>query len=374
MTRATTQDCSWYTPSVPVPTDDVVRRYGRERDLYEKLAREVFERCREIMQDNAIRATYQWRFKDEARLAGKIERRKSDLANTIPPTAEPGTVEAWMADLTDLAAVRVLTYEESARESAASLIAEKFLDKDGLAPPRPDVRNKVDQEKGKFYRATHLLVTLPTDDFTDARLSNLKGVVCEIQVCSLLAHVWNEIEHDLVYKQLSGTPNETEINLLRALGNETLAGDAVISELIKATGTRTRALTDKFIDVHDFVSRARDAFPSASRFSDNAGQLFAELLSLGVDNMQKLNEMLGDDMESRAKASLHALDAGLDTGDQESLKLSDATSDLALILVLETKAQAIIDAHPAGRGVGRPPRIASIARRFLQVNGVKAAE
>lgn len=357
---------------MPVPTEDIVKRYRRERDLYEKLAREVFERCREIMQDNAIRATYQWRFKDDGRLEGKIERRRSQMANTTPPTPEPASVEEWLNDLTDLAAVRVLTYEESERGAASALIAEQFLDKSGTTQPVPDVRNTVDQDKGKFYRATHLLVTLPTDDFADARLSNLKGVVCEIQVCSLLAHVWNEIEHDLVYKQLSGTPNETEINLLKALGNETLAGDAVISELIKATGTRTRALTDKFVDVHDFVSRARDVLPTATRFSDNAGQLFSELQSLGVDNMQKLNELLGDDAETRSAALIAQLAATLDQGDRESLKLSDISSDLMLMLVLEQKAQDIIDAHPAGRGVGRPPRIASIARRFLELPPTEA--
>lgn len=70
-----------------VTTTDIVSRYRRERDRYEKLAREVFERCREIMQDNAIRATYQWRFKDDARLADKIERRRSEMAKATPPTS-----------------------------------------------------------------------------------------------------------------------------------------------------------------------------------------------------------------------------------------------------------------------------------------------
>lgn len=265
----------------------------------------------------------------------------------------------------------MLTYEESARKSAADFIAEMFLERDGVAPPVPEVRNEVDQDKGKFYRATHFLVTLPTDDFADARFSNLKGVVCEIQVCSLLAHVWKEIEHDLVYKQLSGAPSETEINLLKALGNETLAGDAVISELIKATGTRTLAMTDKFVDVHDFVSRARGVLKSADVFSENSGQLFAELQSLGVDNMEKLKKLLDDDAEIRAKELMDELDAALNKEERESLKLSNVSSDLMLMLVLEQKAQDIVDAHPAGRGVGRPPRIASIARRFLGVKSPK---
>lgn len=356
-----------------VSTKDVVDRYRRERDLYEKLAREVFDRCRATLRDNAIRATFQWRFKDEERLAGKVERRKRSLLNSDPPVTEPQTVEAWLSNLTDLAAVRVIVYEESDRSSAADLIAKEFLNSSGDSEPQADVRDKLDQGSGSFYRATHLSVTLPTEDFSDARLSNLKGIVCEIQICSLLAHVWNEIEHDLVYKQLSGAPNETEKNLIKALGNETLAGDAIISELIRATSTRERNLNDKFIDVHDFVSRARADFPSATQFSDNAGQLFAELLLLDIENMQKFKELLGDNPEVRAKATLTRLSQAIDQGEKDTIKLSDVSSDLALMIVLESRAQAIVDAHPAGRGIGRPPRISSIARKYLQLPDPNAA-
>lgn len=350
---------------MPVSTLDIVQRYKRERDLYEKLAREVHDRSRRIMLDNAIRATYQWRFKDEARLAGKIERKRADLAKGNMP--EPTTVEGWFELLTDLAAVRVMNYEESERSNAAAKIAEKFTDVSGTAQPTPIVRDFIDQATGKFYRATHLLVTLPKEDLTSANLSNLEGVVCEVQVCSLLAHVWNEIEHDIVYKQFSGTPGDTEVNLLKALGNETLAGDAVISELIKATSTRAKQQSDQFVDVFDFVSRARELFPNASEFSENAGQLYDELDRMGINNVEKLKELIGKEPEPEAKSLLERLVGSLTSDDKYSLRLNPLSSDLMLMRVLPSKAQDIIDAHPAGRGVGRPPRIASIARRFKEL-------
>lgn len=314
------------------------------------------------MLDNAIRATYQWRFKDETRLAGKIERKRIELEKG--GVAEPGTIEGWLALLTDLAAVRVMTYEESERPHAAARIAEKFLDSAGANPPEPKVRDVIDFGSGKFYRATHLLVTLPKEDLVNANLSNLDGVICEVQVCSLLAHVWNEIEHDLVYKQFSGTPGESEVNLLKALGNETIAGDAVISELIKATGTRSKQQSDPFVDVYDFVSRTRELFPNATSYAENAGQLYEELGRLGVSNVEKVRELIGENPEATASARLEQLVGSLTRDDKELLKLNRASSDLMLMGVLPSKAQDIIDAHPAGRGIGRPPRIASIARRF----------
>jgi ppGpp synthetase/RelA/SpoT-type nucleotidyltranferase len=313
------------------------------------------------MLDNAIRATFQWRYKDETRLAGKVERKRKDL--DAAGTPEPATVDLWLAALTDLAAVRVLTYEESDRAAAAGKIAEQFTDATCEAGATPVIRDVVNHATGKFYRATHLLVTLPKDDLAP-HLSNLEGVVCEVQVCSLLAHVWNEIEHDLVYKQLSGSPSGTEINLLRALGNETLAGDAVISELIRATNARSRTETEVFVDVHDFVSRSRGLFPLAIAFPENAGQLFLELLRMGCDSPEKVKALIGDPPDTGARELFDGLLASLTNEERDLLKLKADSSDLMLMKVLASKAQDIIDAHPTGRGIGRPPRIASIARRF----------
>jgi ppGpp synthetase/RelA/SpoT-type nucleotidyltranferase len=62
---------------------------------------------------------------------------------------------------------------------------------------------KKDQD-GRFYRATHCQVALKAEDLVEP-FDNLEGITCEIQVCSLLAHVWNELEHDLVYKPTTGT-------------------------------------------------------------------------------------------------------------------------------------------------------------------------
>lgn len=348
-----------------IQPEAIIARYKREKDLYEKLARGVYDRCQAAVRDNAMRATLQWRVKDESRLEEKIQRQRELMSRTKFRSNEPTSVEEWLATFNDLAAVRVITYEESDRVKAATLVAERFTDEFGSGHASPTTRDKANIRKGTFYRATHLHVTIPDKELINTPLANLKGVVCEIQVCSMLAHVWNEIEHDLVYKRLSGTPSESEMNLLKALGNETMAGDSIISELIKATNNRTSKETDAFVDVYDFVARARTMFPEAENFGRNAGQLFAQLRSFGVSNMKYLIGILGNEPQERGARILADLDSALEPIEAASLKLDASSSDVALMCLLEQKAQEIVDAYPSGRGVGRPPRIASIARRYL---------
>ena len=42
----------------------------------------------------------------------------------------------------------------------------------------------------------------------------------EIQVASVLMHAWSEVEHDLVYKPLSGTLSEEELLPVRHLAGQ----------------------------------------------------------------------------------------------------------------------------------------------------------
>jgi hypothetical protein len=60
----------------------------------------------------------------------------------------------------------------------------------------PEVKDKQRETPENFYRATHCEVFLPPVDLVGT-YANVASVPCEIQVCSMMAHVWNEIEHDL---------------------------------------------------------------------------------------------------------------------------------------------------------------------------------
>lgn len=344
--------------------DEALARYAREWDRYQKLVDFVAEACRSIVRENAIPATVQWRAKDPGRLRGKLLRKRGDF----------DSAEAVFSGIKDFAGVRVATYVESDRGRMVTEIAQRFVGPGGGAVT-PDVR---DFEYPSFYMATHCQVALPPDDLND-RLANLAGTSCEVQVCSLLAHVWNELEHDLAYKPLTGELSDQEKASLLDLGHLVRAGDGLIRTLLDATDRRLKQNEGKFADQWDFVARMREWFPDARDFGTHSGQLYEELLGCGYNSPQAIEEALlghAEDTATRAQQALVAFETYLTDRGDDVVRIDTRSSDVLLMPFLERHADEVLERHPAGRGRGRPPRIASAARRYKdwKADGVVADE
>src|SRR4051794_40344524 len=100
-----------------------VARYRREQDRYLKLASFVAEQCRRIIENNAIRATVQWRAKDPVSLDVKLRRYLADEQQRH----NFNSVADIFEKLKDLAGVRITTYIESEREHVVRLVSEAFV-------------------------------------------------------------------------------------------------------------------------------------------------------------------------------------------------------------------------------------------------------
>jgi ppGpp synthetase/RelA/SpoT-type nucleotidyltranferase len=333
-----------------------VERYERERDRYLKLAARVADIARtEIVEENTIRAQVTSRVKSVRSFEGKLRRfaKRDDV--------DLSTVGKIFDKIGDLAGVRVATYQAEDEERVVKDIVKRFR---GLQDEAIGVDKKDKLVHGSFYRATHCQVYLRSDDLVGT-YENLKGTTCEIQVCSMMAHVWNEIEHDIAYKPDGDGPQEAERGLLNALGYLTRSGDAVISRLLEANLGRLRELTGDFEDAFDFVARLRDDFPEAD-LTINAGELFREVQSLGLTSPEKLKQAIGEGnyRAEIGKAKLVDFNAYLTSKGDDDYLLDEVSSDVILILLLEKFAARIETNHPAGRGQGRPPRIRSVATRY----------
>ncbi|MDP4270700.1 MAG: RelA/SpoT domain-containing protein [Bacteroidota bacterium] len=327
-----------------------VARYYREYDRYKKLADLVYLICNEIVQKKlTIRATVQRRAKDPNSFQEKLRKHKTLT-----------TVDEVFDQISDLAGVRIITYLESDREKVVEEIRQAFIGKD--KGNQPIIKAKDKSEKGKHYRATHCQVYLP-DEYLIGENENLKNTTCEIQVCSLLAHVYNEIEHDLQYKPLSGIISEQESELLDQLGLITKSGDTTIKRLLEATDERLKERTGDFDDVHDFVIRMREELKGESSFANNAGELYEELLLLKLTSPQTINKALtshGETLKQIAeieynKLKKYIIDNNID------ITLDDNSSDILLVALLRKKVNTIIANHPIGRGKRRPSRLLQIA-------------
>lgn len=344
---------------MPIPNEviqEAVVRYERERDRYLKLAARISDICRaEIVETNAMRAQVTSRAKSVRSFENKLRR----FAKM--PDKDLQTIDKVFEQISDFAGVRVATYRAEDQTRIVDEIKKRFCGPNGTDV---QVDPKAHFSEDSFYRATHCQVFLLDDELVGT-YENLRGTGCEIQVCSMMAHVWNEIDHDIGYKSEGGGPQQVEAGLLKALGLLTRSGDEVISQLLEANLARLEEQTGDFEDAFDFVARLRSTFVD-SDLSLHAGQLFDEIKTLEFTSPEKLKNGIGEAEFTPAVArnNLAAFNQFLtDSGEQDYL-LDDHSSDLILILLLKKYAEKIEANHPAGRGKGRPPRIRSIATRY----------
>lgn len=338
-------------------------RYLREQDRYVKMAEVTYEKCLEIVQKKlTVRATVQRRAKNPKSFVEKLKKPEN--------RAKYHSVDEVFERISDLAAVRIATYLESDRVPVVDELKKEFVGPGGQIEPIVTVEDKTGN--GRHYRATHCQVFLPEEDLAGTN-ENLAGTTCEIQVCSLLAHVFNEIEHDLQYKPLSGELSHVERELIDQLGLLTKSGDITIKRLLHETDDRLKESTGPFSDVYDFVARMREVMKLRD-FASNAGQLFDELNTLKLMTPDALSKAIcGDSNQTIDQISTQEYDllkAHLAT-EQLDL-LDDGSSDVLLAGLLKSQHQTILVNHPMGRGRGRPNRLVQIAAAYGRMKQVAA--
>lgn len=347
--------------------NEAVKRYDRERDRYLKLASRVADLCRTaVVENNAIRAQVTSRTKTVRSFEGKLRRfnRRSDKSFA--------SAEEIFAQISDFAGVRIATYRPEDEARVAKVIGGLFCGANGGAV-EVDPKDKLAPAAGQFYRATHCQVHLSESEL-HGNYENLRGASCEIQICSMMAHVWNEIEHDIGYKPEGEGPSEAELGLLEALGHLTRAGDAAITRLLAANVARMTDQTGDFADVHDFAARLRSSFPDAD-LSVNAGPAYDAAMILELSSIDKIDKAThGKAFESGvAEAAIEAFNVHLVNVGRPELGLNSESADLALISLLQLGAKTIEETLSPSSGATRPGRLYTLARAYIEYAAKLAA-
>ncbi|RYY26163.1 MAG: hypothetical protein EOP62_11850 [Sphingomonadales bacterium] len=314
--------------------DPAVARYERERDRYLKLAVRVAEICQAVVvEGDAVRAQVTSRTKTPQSFRGKLERfSRQDDKNYA-------SVDEIFEGVTDFAGVRVATYSPEHEGKVTQRLCELFSGPEGASTEvHVDAKNKLDPERARFYRATHCQVHLREEDLVGS-YENLRGASCEVQVCSMMAHVWNEIEHDIGYKPEGGGPGPAEMGLLEALGHLTRSGDASITRLLEANELRLQSRQGEFSDVHDFVARLRDRFPEAD-LSVNAGQAYDAAQRLGIKSPDAFEGVLGAALDAKsAKLAVREFNQSAIELGRSDARLNIASADLITVMLLPSLAK-----------------------------------
>lgn len=333
-----------------------VQRYHREYDRYLKLAARVAEICRsEIVEGNAIRAQVTSRAKSPKSFEGKLRRFASAGKKSMP------NVDSVFDQIRDLAAVRIATYEQRHEDQIVSLVVGRFIDANGTSPVS-ERKDKNLYDPSNFYRATHLEVFLKPADIVGT-YSNVADVPCEIQVCSMMAHVWNEVEHDLGYKPAAGTLSPQERTFLTMLGQSVRMGDNTIQSLFAETERRQREQGGAFTDVYDFVARLRGWFPGADDFGRHAGALFEALLPMRLVSPESILKVIGlaEPFTSAGEQIIRDLSARF--GGKARFQLDPKSSDLLLVLLLPRAAAFLARTEPSTEGA---VRVRWLAEEYLK--------
>ncbi|MBX5282178.1 hypothetical protein HJB90_14390 [Rhizobium sp. NLR10a] len=347
-----------------------IERYRRERDRYVKLADRVAEICRtEICEQNALRAQVTFRVKSQKSFEGKLRR----FATRDDRNYQ--SVDEIFQSISDFAGVRIAAYQFDDCERLVEHLRQTF--RGPMEAVEIDTKDRHQHDRTNFYRAIHAQVCLPEDELVGI-YDNVDDISCEIQICTMMAHVWNEIEHDIGYKGELGEPTPNEKKLLEMLGHTVRSGDNQISMLLEAHAQRSVEETAKtnqdpsgleFRDVHDFVSRMQDFHDrSMPDFADNSGQLFDIIMEMGLTTPASLKAALEPFDIPALKEKARRFGSYLRADGVPQLAPNVKSSDLILLRLFETRLHQIRSLNKGrfGWGKGRPTRLHRLAVRYDQ--------
>lgn len=208
---------------MPTIIEQFIQQYQREYDYYSQAAKICANQAENKLESSGIRAIVTFRAKRPDRLEDKLNKRNKDK--------DYKKVEDIYNDIVDLAGVRIALYFPGDILEVDKIIHANFDVKQVKDFPE---QNKVKEGKTFIgYKAKHYRVKLREDKLagSEKRFSN---ALVEIQVASVLMHGWAEVEHDLVYKPLSGGLSDDELAILDELNGLVLTGEIALERLQRA--------------------------------------------------------------------------------------------------------------------------------------------
>ncbi len=218
----------------------LVDRYRREMARYEKAGSLVGERLRRELRQAGVKHMVSSRPKHPADLADKLRKKATERPSVY---RWESLRENLGAVVTDLAGCRVVVYAAAHEEVVGAMIARLFAQ-----PLRPDAAVARRRGIDKAYWATHALVfPYGPGESIDA---TVEDAICELQVVTVAAHLFNEIEHDITYKDRDAglVANDDERQLLVELQGVARVADRLVEQLLDVRARRREELADVIAD------------------------------------------------------------------------------------------------------------------------------
>lgn len=173
----------------------VIEEYGERRPLYQDFAEVIRFILQEELHAKSIRVHS---IEVRAKSIESFRRKISQVGETGPGKPAP---KDPLAEITDLAGVRVITFFPKTLVEVDRILHEQF------EVIEIDDKSEMLKEGDKFgYRSVHYLAKLLPNRTELAEYGRFTDLVAEIQVRTILQHAWAEIEHDIQYKSVEAMP------------------------------------------------------------------------------------------------------------------------------------------------------------------------
>jgi putative GTP pyrophosphokinase len=118
-----------------------------------------------------------------------------------------------LEEITDLAAIRVITFFPRVVQEVEEIVAREFE-----VVERSDKAAKLREQERFGYQSVHYLVRLASKRRELPEYSRFADLILEIQVRTILQHAWAEIEHDIQYKSVATIPQSIRRRFMSLAG------------------------------------------------------------------------------------------------------------------------------------------------------------
>ncbi len=260
---------------------NIIRAFIDQQPLFEKLGEEVAYVLKKAIEENGIKySTITHRAKTLDSFCEKIDRK---------------SYSSPLQDITDLSGVRLVYLYHSDLARISSIIEDQFK----IVEKVDKINEREDDHFG--YGALHYLVKIGKK-LSGARYDDLKDLLCEIQVRTILQDSWAIVAHHLSYKKETDVPKQLRRKLNALSGLFETADDqfdrirvereGYIIKSSKEFESHTANLHQE-LNVDNLDAYLRQRFPNRKSSDTNSiAELHSELSSFGVKTIQDVEKLL----------------------------------------------------------------------------------
>lgn len=289
--------------------EDFIASYEKQRDFYNHAAMTARKICETALERQHIPCLVSHRAKEAASLRKKL------YARELLRDHGYSSKEEIKNDICDLAGVRIALYYPRHGEEVKNILNNEFTVVDKKTINRMGIDEAIHGGYDRWfpgYCAKHYRVQLKNGTVNQEGVP-IHNTKVEIQVVSVLRHVWAEVEHDVVYKGKVPASRDDH-RILDGLSGAVFLGECFLDQLYQSQVAKVTTDNKGFETVYALGSFLWNWTASLGHCQVEYPvevEFLKDLLGiLGLNNPKTLRDILSQiDMSTREGSEWHSFRA-----------------------------------------------------------------